>query len=721
MSVREWESGFAPVDRREFLQALGAGVLVLVAASDLAALEHIVGGEPQAAAPPDFNAYLHIAEDGRVTVFSGKIEMGQGVTTSMAQMAAEELGVAVESIDMVMGDTASCPFDQGTWGSLTTRAFGPVLRAAAAEAREVLLQLGAERLGVSAGQLRVHDGAVEVVGAPDRKVTFGQLTAGKRIERRLGHEAVLKAARDFTVMGKPHVRLEAVAKVTGAAKFAGDIRVPGMLCARILRPPAHGATLKRVDTSAARRVPGVTVVEQPDLVAVLHEDPEQAEQALKLVQADFDEPAGGYDENTIHAHLVEAAPTGQVLSTAGSLEAGRAGSNTVVETAFQDSYYAHAPIETHTALAQVEGDHVTLWVSTQSPFGDRQRVARALGLPTESVRVITPWVGGGFGGKGSNDQAVEAARLARATGKPVQVMWTRAEEFFNDTFRPAAVVKIASGIDGTGHIAFWSYDVYAAGGRGAEVIYDVAHRRITAHPGGWTGPAGYHPFATGPWRAPGNSTNTFARESQIDIMAARAGLDPVEFRLRNLRDPRARSVLDAVAARFGWKKGAAPSGRGVGVAISADADTYVAHMAEVDVDRASGRIRVKRIVCAQEMGIVVNPEGATLQMEGCLTMGLGYALAEQVRFRGGRVLEQGFGTYRVPRFSWLPELETVIVRNDEHPPAGGGEPAIVGVGAVIANAVFDATGARVLALPLLPERVQAAMTAAGAKAAPGRS
>jgi CO/xanthine dehydrogenase Mo-binding subunit len=223
-----------------------------------------------------------------------------------------------------------------------------------------------------------------------------------------------------------------------------------------------------------------------------------------------------------------------------------------------------------------------------------------------------------------------------------------------------------------------------------------------AQPGG-------HPFATGPWRAPGNNTNTFARESQIDIMAAHAHLDPLEFRLRNLRDPRMRSVLEAVAVRFGWQPAPAPSRRGLGIACGIDAGTYVAQIAEVEVDRASGRIRVKRVACAQDMGIVVNPEGAAMQMEGCITMGLGYALAEQVRFRGGRVLERGYGTYRIPRFSWLPEIETVLVKNDELAPQGGGEPAIITIGAAIANAVFDATGARVFALPLLPERVKAAL------------
>jgi CO/xanthine dehydrogenase Mo-binding subunit len=250
--------------------------------------------------------------------------------------------------------------------------------------------------------------------------------------------------------------------------------------------------------------------------------------------------------------------------------------------------------------------------------------------------------------------------------------------------------------------------VYAAGARGSDLLYDVPNHRVAAHPRGWTAP-GVHPFATGPWRAPGANTNTFARESQIDIMAAHAKIDPLEFRLRNTRDARVRGVLEAAAARFNWQAAPGPSGRGVGIAVGLDAGTYVAHMAEVWVDPQTGRIQVQRVVCAQDMGIVVNPEGAAMQMEGCVMMGLGYALSEQVRFRGGRVLDRNFGTYHIPQFSWLPRIETVLVRHDELAPQGGGEPAIICMGAVVANAVFDATGARVRSLPLTPPKVKLAL------------
>ncbi len=383
------------------------------------------------------------------------------------------------------------------------------------------------------------------------------------------------------------------------------------------------------------------------------------------------------------------------------------------EHTYTDGYGAHAPMETHTALAHIEGQKATLWLSTQTPFPNQQEIARALGFAPEQVRVITPFVGGGFGGKSGNArQGVEAALLSRITGKPVQVAWNRAEEFFYDNFRPAAVVKVASAVDGAGRMSLWDYQVYFAGSRSAEQFYDVPNNLIRTY-GQWSGDAvRVHPFGVGPWRAPGANINVFARESQVDIMAAKAGVDALEFRLANTTDKRMRSVLQAAAERFGWKKGIAPSGRGVGIACGIDAGTYVAEIAEVLVNKQTGRVRVARIVCAQEMGIVINPEGATMQVEGCITMGLGYTLSEEVRFKGGEVLDRNFDTYELPRFSWLPVIETVLVKNDDLTPQGGGEPAIVPVGAVVANALFDATGARLFEMPLTPERVKAALPAA---------
>ena len=699
----------ASFSRRRFIRLVGGGIVVLFNAD----LSDLLGQETRTRGyPTDFNAYLRIAGDGRVTVYSGKIEMGQGIVTSLAQMAADELGVALASIDMVMGDTALCPFDNGTYGSMSTRFFGPALRAAAAEAKAVLVMLASEKLNVPKDALRIEDGAVFAAADPKVRVTFGQLANGQKIVRTLDGKAVSKSVAEFRLMGKPTKRLDARAKVTGAAQFAGDVRLPGMLYAKVLRPPAHGAAMKSVDTSAAARIPGAVVVNEGGLVAVLASDPETAEKALAAVKSDWDVPKPEFDDRSVFAHLLSVAGAGEEREKKGSLAEGEKASVSLFEGQYVNGYGAHAPMETHTALARLEGGTMTVWVSTQTPFPNQQAIALAIGLGKENVRVITPFVGGGFGGKsGGGQQAIEAAKLAKATGKPVQVCWSRAEEFFFDAFRPAAVVKIRSGLDGAGRISLWDYQVYAAGTRGAEQFYDVPHHLIRTY-GRWgVDTPKMHLFATGPWRAPGANLNVFARESHLDVMAAKAKVDPLEFRLKNTSDARMRRVLETAAARFGWKKVAGPSGRGVGVACGSDAGTYVALMAEVKVDAATGRIKVVRIACAQDMGVVINPDGATMQMEGCIMMGLGYALTEEVRFDGGRILTKNFDTYELPRFSGMPALDTVLVKNDELPPQGGGEPALVPVGAVIANAVFDATGARLAEMPMTPDRVKKALSA----------
>jgi isoquinoline 1-oxidoreductase len=691
--------------RRELLQLLGSGIVIMFAGGDLIAAQRGQGRSDEEL-PEDFNAFLRIGEDGKVTCFTGKIEMGQGPITSLAQELADELDVSLDSVHMVMGDTDLCPWDMGTFGSMTTRFFGPALRAAGAEARAVLLELASERLEVPVEQLTVENGVVFDRASKSRRVSYAELAKGKQIARHA--KASVKAPATFKVIGKPTLRRDALAKVTGAAKYAGDIRPPGMLYAKILRPPAHGAMLKSVDVSAASEVKGAQVVREGDLVAVLHEHPDEAERALSKIKAEFGPSPLSVDDAGIFDHLLKAAPEGEDVSRGGDLARGEARAAEVFEKTYLNSYVAHAPIEPHTAVVEIKGKKATVWASTQTPFGARDEAAEALGCPREDVRVIPPFVGGGFGGKTRNLQVVDAVRLAKLVGRPVQVAWTRTEEFFDDSFRPAAVVKIKSGITAGGGIAFWDYHVYFAGSRGSEHFYNIADHATVAHGSGWGG--GAHPFATGAWRAPGNNTNTFARESQIDIMAAKAGADPVQFRLKHLQDEKMRGVLTAAAEKFGWTSSRPSSGRGCGVALGIDAGTYVATMAEVEVDERTGAVQVKRVVCAQNMGLVINPEGARIQMEGCVTMGLGYALTEEVHFKGGEILDRNFDTYQIPRFSWLPQIETTIVEDRNADPQGGGEPAIITMGAVVANAICAATGARVLQLPMTPTRLAEALS-----------
>jgi isoquinoline 1-oxidoreductase len=694
------------MNRRQFLKLTGGGIFLFFTIGDLEALAQRRQGR---SLPSDFNAFLKIGEDGRVSCYTGKIEMGQGVSTSLAQMLADELDVAVDSVDMVMGDTDICPWDMGTFGSMTTRFFGPALRSAGAEARGVLIQLASEHLGIPEKNLTTENGAVFETRNVQKKVTYAELAAGKKIERHLSEKPPVKKLSQFKVMTKPLVRADGRDKVTGKAKYAGDIQLPGMLYARILRPPAHGSKLIDVDLSDAKAMEGLQVIQDGEFVAVLHKYPDLAELGLSKIKAKFDKPQSDLDDKNIFDHLLKVAPEGNVVAKEGNLEKGEHDATSIVEETYLDGYKAHAPIEPHAAVVNIEGNKATVWSSSQTPFSLKEEVAKELGCAPENVHVISPFLGGAFGGKSRNQQVVEAARLAKRTGKPVQVAWTRKEEFFYDSFRPAAIVKVKSGITGNGRICLWDYHVYYAGERGAQQFYNIPHHATTVHNSSWVGAPGSHPFSTGPWRAPGNSTNTFARESQIDIMASKAQVDPLEFRIRNLEDKKMQRVLTTAAGKFGWKPAKAPSGRGYGIACGMDAGSYVAAFAEVEVDKTTGNVQVKRVVCAQDMGLAINPEGAAIQVEGCITMGLGYALREHIRFRAGEIFDLNFDSYEIPRFSWLPEIETIIIEDNQSDPQGGGEPAIITMGAVVANAVFDATGIRLFELPLSPEKIKEAI------------
>jgi nicotinate dehydrogenase subunit B len=443
---------------------------------------------------------------------------------------------------------------------------------------------------------------------------------------------------------------------------------------------------------------------------VLHQYPDEAAKALDKINVEWDRPEPKVDNRTIFKHLLHSAPSAEIVSERGDIAKGKSLAARNFESVYLNQYVAHAPMEPHTAVVHIEDRKATVWASTQTPFWAQQEVARTLGLAPGDVHVITPFVGGGFGGKTRNQQVVEAARLARLTGKPVQVAWTRKEEFFYDTFRPAAVVKVSSGLDRDQRIVFWDYDNYFAGSRSSQIFYDIPNYKVLSR-GGWMGGGGEaHPFGVGAWRGPGSNTNVFAVESQIDIMAAAAGMDPLTFRLKHLTDDRMRSVLTAAAEKFGHRFAKAPTQRGFGLACTDYKGTYVAIMAEVKVDEKTGFVQVARVVCAQDTGEVINPEGVRLQIEGCITMGLGYVLREEIRFKGGQILDENFDTYELPRFSWLPKIETVLVDNPALPPQGCGEPAITPMGAVIANAIFDAAGVRMFELPMTPAKVKKAIS-----------
>jgi isoquinoline 1-oxidoreductase len=690
------------VDRRDFLKKLGGGIIIIFSIGEMGILNACKTKEENGG--EDFNAYLRIKEDGRVDCYTGKIEMGQGVITSIAQVLAEELDISIDQVDMVMGDTELCPYDAGTWGSMTTRFFDPVLRAAAAEARGVLLELAAEHLDVKKDQLEARDGMISVAGDPQKNVTYATLTEGKKIVKKLSGEADPKSPGEFKLIGTSIKSIDAEVKVRGEAIYAGDIRLPGMKYARIKRPPAHGSRLVSMDGSALAEIEGAELFQEEDFIFVLHDDPEMAGQALARVKAEWEVPESKANDQTIFDYIKQNATDSEVFEEGGSLEEGRAQSDIVVEKEYYDGYKAHATIETHTATAEFKDGKLTMWASSQTPFGTRQAISERFNLPLDQVHLKQIFIGGGFGGKIYNEQAIEAARIAILSNEPVQLIWTRDEEFMYDMFRPAAVMKTVSGVDANGKMTLWEFDIYCAGSRGCNLFYDIPNNRSRTFD-----KDGLHPFGTGAWRAPGNNTTTFARESQIDITAHEAGIDPIEFRLNHIKEPRLKRTLELAAETFGWEPGVTPSGRGFGVTLGFDAGTYVAIIAQVEVDKTTGNIQPVRIVCAQDMGQVVNPHGATVQTEGGITMGLGYALSEDVEFDWGKVNTSNFDTYEITRFAVTPRIECVFIDDMNAKPEGGGEPAIICVGGAIANAVFDACGARVLQMPITPERILAAM------------
>ena len=604
---------------------------------------------------------------------------------------------------MVMGDTMFCPWDGGTTGSRSTKYYGPPLRRAGAEARSILLQMASEQLNISAEQLLVAKGVISDKMNAANKVSYAELVKGKQIDRHLS-EVGIKPVSQHKVSGKPTFRTDARLKVTGEAKFTGDILLPGMLHAKVLRPPSHDAILASVDATKARSVPGAIVIQEDGLVAVLHERSEQAEHALALVSAIWEVPTAEVNMQSLFDHLIKAAPDGRVYAEKGSLSEGLAAARQSIRSEFYNHYVAHAPMEPYTVLAHVEDEGVSVYASTQAPFRVRATVAETLEIPEEKVHVRTPFVGGGFGGKKSGQQISEAVRLSKISGRPVQLAWTRKEEFFYDAFRPAALVQLESGLSGEGHITSWACDILYAGTRSSEPIYNIPHFLVKSRSSG-----GAHPFRTGAWRGPGSNTNVFAMESHTDMLAQAAGMDPLSFRRHNLSDERMIRVLNAAADKFGHTIHKGPSGKGYGISCTNYLNSYVATMAQVSVNKSTGEVKVERVVCAQDMGEVINPQGAQIQIEGGITMGLSAALSEVVEFNGGKIITENFDSYQITRFSDAPPIDVVLIDNPDLAPQGCGEPAITTIGAALANAIFDAVGARVYTLPMTPERILAAM------------
>jgi nicotinate dehydrogenase subunit B len=680
--------------RRDFFKVLGGGLLVGVAAGRLAAQESGSSVHHNHEIPASLDSWLHIDENGQVTAFTGKVEVGQNVRTSLAQQVAEELRAPLSSVRMLMGDTDLTPYDMGTFGSRTTPQMGTQLRKISVSARNVLVQMAAKRWAVDASRLEARDGKI-LDSKSGRAISYGELLNGQKLATVLPDDPELTPATDWKIAGTSAPKKDGRDFVTGAHKYTSDMGLPRMLHGKVVRPSAFHAKLTACDTSQAEKIPGVTVVRDGDFVAVAAPDVLAANRAAESIRAQWAAPAQISDRE-LFDHLRKTASDqdgDKEQFTSGSIEQAGPQAAKKIRQTYTVAYIAHTPLEPRAAVAEWKNGKLTVWTGTQRPFAVRDELAQAFHLSEDDVRVIVPDTGAAYGGKHTGEAAVEAARLAKAAGTPVKLVWSRVEEFTWACFRPAGVIDISSGVKPDGTLVFWEYDNYNSGPSAMRTPYEVANQRITFHPAD-------APLRQGSYRSLAAAANHFARESHMDELAHELNMDPLDFRLKNLKSDRLRAVFEAAAGRFGWRTQTRPPGHGFGIAGGVEKGGYIATCAEVTIK--DGAVRVVRVAEAFDCGAVVNPQGLKNQISGAIVQGLGGALFESIRFENGRILNPHLAEYRVPRFSDAPQVEVVLVDRKDQPSMGAGETPLVGVAPAVANAIFAASGIRLRSLPLAP-------------------
>jgi nicotinate dehydrogenase subunit B len=673
---------FVP-DRRDFLKLLGGGLVVLVALPGASAQESGGGGRGRggAATPQDIGAWLHIAESGAITAYTGKVEMGQNIRTSLTQAVAEELRTQPSQVTMVMGDTMLTPYDIGTVGSMTTPQMAPQLHRAAAAAREMLLDLAAAKWNADRGTLTLADGTVR--NASGAKVSFGELTQGQKLSKTIGADARVTPADEWKVAGHDLKKINARAIVTGQEKFISDIRVPGMMYGRVVRPPAFQASLVSADVQPAREIPGVVAVRDGDFVGVACDDSSKLDRAAAAIKTEW--------KTTPQTNSRELYDYLKSHVTRGGAVEWQPIDGKSVEASYNVAYIAHTPMEPRAAVAQWNDGRLTVTTGTQRPFGVRSELAQAFGIPEDNIRVIASATGSGYGGKHTGECAVEAARLAKAAGKPVALTWSREEEFTWAYFRPAGVIDIRSGARADGTITSWQFHNYNSGNAAIRSPYNIPTQVAEFH-------ATDSPLRQGSYRGLAASANHFARESHMDELAHAIGMEPAAFRLKNASDPRLRAVIEASTEKFRWGSAKTRPNQGFGLMAGFDKGGYISCCVEITV--ANNKITVDRVVQAFECGAIVNPEQLRNLITGSIVQGLGGALNEEMEFDNGRITNAHLAQYRVPRFSDVPQIDVVMLDRKDLPSAGAGETPIVGVAPAIGNAIFDATGKRLRAMPL---------------------
>ncbi len=732
--------------RRRFLTSTGALVIAFSLPRRIgAATAGLPAARPAADLASDqVDAWLAVGADGRVTLFSGKVELGTGVETALSQIVAEELDVAVARVAVVQGDTGRTPNQGYTVGSKTLQLGAPPIRRAAAEARRALLELAAARLAAPPDRLAVADGVVSVAGDAGRRVSYAELVGGRRLRRTIDPATGPKPPDRYTVVGTSVPRVELPAKVAGSHVYVHDVRVPGMLHGRVVRPPAAGARLVSVDEASLRDVPGIVrVVRRGDFLGVVAEREEQAVRAARQLQATWQPATAPPGPDDLHAALRRAPTTDRVVTRTGDVEAALAGAARTLRATYLTPFQSHGSIGPSCAVADVGRDGATVWSGTQGPYPLRNTLAALLGLPPERVRVVWTEASGCYGHNGADDAAADAALLSQAVGRPVRVQWTRHDEHGWDPKGPAMVVEVHGGLDAGGRVVAWDYGVWTpthstrpdgqpgsvlagrlagapeartglvGGDRNARPTYAFGSARVVAH---WLAASALRPSAL---RGLGGFQNSFAIESFMDELAAAAGADPVEFRLRHLRDPRAIEVVRRVARLARWQPRPSPApasgggparGRGVAYAQYESAYAHVAVVVEAEVDRGTGEVRIPRVFVAHDCGLIVNPDGLRNQIEGAVIQTISRTLKEAVVLDRGRVASLDWASYPILTFPEVPEaIEIDLVDRPREPALGAGEPAVCPVPAAIANALFDATGARLRAIPFTPARVRAAL------------
>lgn len=706
MKIKEQENRIAPeqyelhsdpvykfnLNRRRFFKVMGSGLAVA-----FSTYKSMAGSLTEDLKLPEdqVGAWIHVGENGNVTISTGKAEVGQNIRTSLAQIVAEEMNVPMERVDMILGDTELTPYDRGTFGSRSIPYMGPQLRKAAATAREVLLDMAAKEWKADRGNLYLEKGEV-INRATKQSVSIGKLTKGKEIVQGVNDQVSVTPPAKWRVAGTSVPKVNGESFITGKHKFVSDMKLPGMLYGKVLRAPSYGAKLVSADVTAARNMNGVVVVQDGDFIGVAAADTHTASKALESIRARWT-PVPQPGRTEIFKHLKKTAETGggRGDESSGDVASAIAKSTVKIQQTFYVDYIAHAPLEPRAGVAQWSGEKLTVWTGTQRPFGVQEDLAKVFNIPKENIRVIQPDTGSGYGGKHTGEAGIEAARLAKDAGRPVKLVWTREEEFTWAYFRPAGVIEVSAGATKDGTLNAWEFHNYNSGGSGIQTPYEVANKKIQFHPSD-------SPLRQGSYRGLAATANVFARESIMNDLATELKIDPLAFRLQNLKEERMINVLKGAAEKFGWNQYKAKEGHGIGLACGTEKGSFVATCAEVLFDRSNEDVRVLRAVTAFECGAIINPEHLENQIQGAVVQGIGGALFEWIDFKDGKILNPRFSDYRVPRFGDMPVLETVMLNRLDIPSLGAGETPILGIAPAIRNAIANATGKKLYTLPLVP-------------------